>query len=360
MTELSPLEHRVSQAEDGMKLTNFIERRLATPPPLSMLHKWIRSGQVRVNKKRAKPFQRLAQGDMVRIPPFASLRSQETSASQTLSGQAQSGLTSASQDLSNGSAYNTLERNNSGLNDNELSNSGHGELPPLPRQLAELFTLVHHSAHMLIINKPSGLAVQPGSGITDSVVHRLRLAYATSPFIPAPAHRLDKNTSGLLAIGLTHTGLALLSKWFATPEHAHKNYFAWVQGDWNDAETTLEDYLCKSTTGQHNMECVSKNTPHALFAQSHVTKLKTIRHKGAFFSLLRVALITGRTHQIRAQLSSRQAPIVGDVRYGGKAHTPMFLHAYELSLPGLPTLRCLPSWENPFAVSGPKAYSQSF
>lgn len=385
MTELSPLEHRVSQAEEGMKLTTFIQRRLTTPPPSSMLHKWIRSGQVRINKKRAKPFQRLAEGDMVRIPPFAPLRPQETpfdpplTTSHSLKTSEMNGAEEAQ-----GSAEKMGKKRN-GSNGGNISHREHrgyeehkahvcqqkscsqqanalpeyGEQSCAPHRLTQLLTIVHQDKDVLVINKPSGLAVQPGSGLTDSVVHRLRLAYAKAPFIPAPAHRLDKNTSGLLAIGLSHSGLALLSKWFASPDHAHKNYFAWVQGQWENQALTLEDYLCKSTTGSHNMEVVGKTHPKGLFAQSHVTRLKAIRHEGGVSSLLRVSLVTGRTHQIRAQLSSRHVPIIGDVRYGGIAYTPMLLHAYELLLPGLPPLRCLPSWSYPYAISNPEVYGQT-
>lgn len=388
MIEPSPLEHKVSQAEDGMKLTTFIQRRLTTPPPSSMLHKWIRSGQVRVNKKRAKPFQRLAEGDLVRIPPFAPLRPQETSLDQPLTTRVslardeireEGGKKESLRNTENGRTEGAIaHREQKGHDEYKVSNHNkthpHQQSPrpqqangllryngqsAVPHELTQLFSIIHQDKDVLVINKPSGLAVQPGSGLTDSVVHRLRLAYAKAPFIPAPAHRLDKNTSGLLAIGLTHSGLALLSEWFATPDHAHKHYFAWVQGNWESQDATLEDYLCKSTAGRHNMEVVGKNHPKGLFAQSHVTRLKTINQKKGLSSLLRVSLITGRTHQIRAQLSSRHAPIIGDVRYGGIAYTPMLLHAYEILLPDLPPLRCLPSWPAPYAISSLEAYGQS-
>lgn len=293
-----------------MKLTTFIERRLNIPVPMSMIHKWIRSGQVRVNKKRAKPFQRLTTGDLVRIPPFADLRAQ-TAPSPALS-------------------------------------------------TADLFTLpvVHTSNGVLVINKPAGLAVQPGSGLADSVVHRLRLAYAQSAFIPAPAHRLDKNTSGLLAIGLDHASLAGLSQWFATPDNTHKHYLAWVYGGWEPAKAVLEDYLCKSQTGRQNMQCVDKDWPGALFARSHIIKLAQTTFEGFPATLLRVALETGRTHQIRAQLSQRGFPIIGDVRYGGPPHSPMLLHAYELDLPSIGPIRCFPAWPAPFEVTVALVYGQ--
>lgn len=429
----SPLEHTVTHAEADMKLTTFIERRLATPPPLSMLHKWIRSGQVRVNKKRAKPFQRLEEGDSVRIPPFAALRQQtphpihgdahtpppERSQSKDVSSHGERfkkhPVPNEQPDHTQQAEY--AERTRYTRQPGQIEQSG--ELPKSAQQaqraqraqqdqqdqqswpayraqlknqhltiqssssllstLNQLFTVIEHGEDFLVINKPSGLAVQPGTGLDDSVVERLRLLYAQEPFIPAPAHRLDKNTSGLLAIGTTHKGLAALSRWFASHTNGHKHYFAWIQGDWPAHSTTLEDYLCKSTSGLHNMECVDKDHPQALYAKSHVTKLKTIRHKGVAVSLLRIALVTGRTHQIRVQLSSRHAPIIGDVRYGGPAHNPMLLHAYELvfpesaifTLPAAPNgsnsqdaldtlgvIRCLPAWEPPFSVSAPMAYSQ--
>ena len=385
MTELSPLEHRVSQAEEGMKLTTFIQRRLTTPPPSSMLHKWIRSGQVRINKKRAKPFQRLAEGDMVRIPPFAPLRPQETPFDPPLTTSHNLKTSEMNGAEENQGSAEKMGKKRNGSNGGNIPHRehrrheehkahvcqqkscsqqanalpGYGGQSCAPHRLTQLLTIVHHDRDVLVINKPSGLAVQPGSRLTDSVVHRLRLAYAKASFIPAPAHRLDKNTSGLLAIGLSHSGLTLLSEWFASPDHAHKNYFAWVQGQWENQAHTLEDYLCKSTTGSHNMEVVEKTHPKGLFAQSHVTRLKAIRHKGGISSLLRISLVTGRTHQIRAQLSSRHAPIIGDVRYGGIAYTPMLLHAYEILLPDLPPLRCLPSWPAPYAISSLEAYGQS-
>lgn len=395
MTEPSPLEHTVTQAEDGMKLTTFIQRRLTTPPPSSMLHKWVRSGQVRVNKKRAKPFQRLVVGDMVRIPPFAPLRPQESSLDQPLTATYDPEMLELSEikgsEGNKGRSENTRSKGNKGNGCNGENGEGithrehkeHDEhkahvrqqrvrpqqantLPEYDaqssasHQLTQFLSVIHQDKDVLVINKPSGLAVQPGSGLTDSVVHRLRLVYAKAPFIPAPAHRLDKNTSGLLAIGLSHSGLALLSEWFASPDHTHKNYFAWVQGEWENQDLTLEDYLCKAIAGRHNMEVVGKKHPKGLFAQSHVTRLKTINQKKGLSSLLRVSLVTGRTHQIRAQLSSRHAPIIGDVRYGGIAYTPMLLHAYELLLPGLPPLRCLPSWPDPYTISSPEVYGQSY
>lgn len=271
---------------------------------MSLIHKWIRSGQVRVNKKRAKPFAKLNKDDIVRIPPFAPIREKKTD-----------------------------------LQSNPLE------------VLSRHFPIVYADSDVLIINKPSGLAVHPGSNITASITQYLQEAYAHHPFIPAPAHRLDKNTSGLLAIGLTHASLVTLSNWFAIPEHTHKHYLCWVEGDWHAPTPVLEDYLVKSTTGNHNMVCVDKHHPHGLLARSHVHKLTTARHEGKLVSLLQIHLETGRTHQIRTQLSSRGHPIMGDVRYGGQAFFPMLLHAYELHITAIPPVRALPVWPLPFSVS---------
>ena len=143
---------QVTEAEAGQKLLQFLSRRFDEPQ--GVLHRWIRTGQVRINGGRAKPFDRVALNDEIRVPPFAGAGSQPDSPSSPLSAQ------------------------------------------PLPPIVAE-------TDDVIVFCKPSGLPVHPGTGHTDSLTTRLEAAFAGSPFIPAPVHRLDRDTSGLLRVGTT-------------------------------------------------------------------------------------------------------------------------------------------------------------
>ena len=138
---------QVTAAEAGQKLLQFLSRRFEEPQ--SVLHRWIRTGQVRINGGRAKPFDRVELNDEIRVPPFAG-------------------------------AGTKAER--------VPASSGGKELPPI----------VAETADVIVFCKPSGLPVHPGTGHTDSLTTRLEAAFAGSPFIPAPVHRLDRDTSGLL------------------------------------------------------------------------------------------------------------------------------------------------------------------
>ncbi len=354
----------VSAAEDGMKLLRFLERRLAGDPGASLLHKWIRTGQVRVNKGRAKPFTLLREGDMVRLPPFARTR-----------------------DLA-------------------------VPPPPAPPSGPDL-AVVASTAHFLVLAKPAGLPVQAGSGHADSVADRLRAAHAGQAFIPAPAHRLDRHTSGLLLVGTTHRGLQELHARFASPGAIAKAYLAWVTGRWAEVRPCLLlDVLEKirDADGREGMRARPGGKtiplpapPHAdpqggdalegtaravVQAVRHAHIPRTALHAAGMedpqaspempalwphrkhdgppmeATLLLVRLLTGRTHQIRVQFASRGFPIIGDGRYHGPLFRPMLLHAYSLSLApiigtdgipeagrqGEPSLsyRLLPDWPAPF------------
>ena len=140
---------QVTAAEAGQKLLQFLSRRFEEPQ--SVLHRWIRTGQVRINGGRAKPFDRVELNDEIRVPPFAG-------------------------------AGTKAER--------VPASSGGKELPPI----------VAETADVIVFCKPSGLPVHPGTGHTDSLTTRLEAAFAGSPFIPAPVHRLDRDTSGLLLV----------------------------------------------------------------------------------------------------------------------------------------------------------------
>lgn len=371
----------VHASEDGMKLLRFLERRLAEHASGAVLHKWIRTGQVRVNSGRTKPFVRLASGDRVRIPPFAQARELEAEA------------------LVAEQRNNPISAMASALRE---ADSGDAACPSEHRHLARTLALgvdvavVARTPHLLVLAKPAGLACQPGSGQTDSLSARLASAFSGAPFIPAPAHRLDRRTSGLVVAGLTFSAQQKIHALFASGG-IRKEYLAWVRGTWAfPFPCFLTDRLIKrSEAGREGMvalpggmeiplpppadsdrsafqplkDCLPSSPSCPLdsasgFALSAVLPVQTIaaarlpasgaadnrrsavkppftpdgeRHPpDAVFpaTLLLLRLFTGRTHQLRVQLASRGFPIIGDGRYAGPHFSQMLLHAFALSVPG--------------------------
>ncbi len=288
----------VDPSEAGQKLLQFLTRRLGLAP--SMLHRWIRTGQVRRNGLRAKPFDRLEAGDGVRVPPFA--RSMAATVASTSVGAA-------------------------------------GERLPIDiaAQLPDL----------LVLGKPAGLPVQPGSGHTDSLSSRLAAHFSDAPFKPTPAHRLDKDTSGLLLAALSYERLRALHEAFAA-RTVVKEYLAWVEGEWPQAEAgILRDFMEKDgAPGREKMRVLAEREG----GQEALCEAAPVLCR-ADASLLRVRLITGRTHQIRAQLAARGHPIVGDVKYGARRQGGgLFLHAFRTALPTGEAFTLPPPWKGRYAV----------
>lgn len=307
----------VTAAEAGQKLLQFLTRRLDLPSQL--LHRWIRTGQVRINGGRCKPFDRVAQGDEVRVPPFAHDMAAEA--------RAQGGDHAAPAAVANG------------------DESRHPRASTQMRGVLTLPPVVHTSDHLFVFNKPAGLAVHPGTGHTDSVTTRLAVHCAADAFAPTPAHRLDRETSGLLLVARSYAMLRSLNEAFAARDSITKEYLAWVEGTWPaEGPQRMEDKLAKraDATGYEKVR-----TGDGDAAAATVWCLQ--RHRQ--HSLLLIRLHTGRTHQIRVQLASRGHPIAGDHKYGGKTTGQgLLLHAARLVLPDGTQHTCLPPWKEPFAV----------
>ncbi len=297
-----------SRAESGQKLLSFLQRRVNAPA--SDFHRWIRTGQVRVNGARAKAFDRLNEGDLIRIPPFA-------------------------ERLPAGSGET--------LRNEGAAGKKRSRLP-----------IVFEDENILVLAKPAGLPSQDGTGHRESVASILAEERAGAAFVPAPAHRLDKDTSGLLAAGKTYAALRLLTDALAGrgERRPRKEYLAWVEGLWPRAGTVeLKDMLAKDERERRVKTLVSdSDRAEAKEARCEVTRLESRSVHGRTRTLLLIRLLTGRTHQIRVQLSSRGHPIVGDTRYGdGASREGLKLHAFRLSIP-LPGGRVrdfelLPPWK---------------
>lgn len=277
---------KVSEAEAGQKLINFLSRRLGKLPG-GLLMRLIRTGQVRVDGGRKKPFSRIAAGQEIRVPPIRLEQSEPPSG------------------------------------------------PPLP--------LVHEDKELLAVNKPAGLPTHPGSGHVESVAGSLKAMFPDDPFAPTPAHRLDKDTTGLLLAARGYEKLVELQELFKRGAPG-KFYLAWIEAELRaGARMRLSDLMAKRGGPGRELVGTGEGKP----AEARLRVLKSIR--GA--SLAEVKLLTGRTHQIRVQLASRDMPVIGDPKYGKGGRRGMLLHCWKLELPDL-TLSLPPDWKGRYAVSG--------
>lgn len=277
----------VSNNESGQKLLQFLERRLTGEVPRSAIQRWIRKGQVRVDKGRKKPFDRIEAGQIVRIPPYTPGESKQVSTG--------------------------------------------GDI-----------RIVYEDETLMVVAKPSGLAAHGGDKIEDSVAARIAAKYANADFLPTLAHRLDRDTSGLLLVAKSYERLRQLNDQFAA-RSIGKLYLAWAKGRWAEqGEVTLEDHMEKDGVPEHE----KVRTGSGKLALANVVCLRAEADR----SLLAVRLLTGRTHQIRVQLASRRHPVIGDRKYGQRnGRGSMRLHCFAMHVGGK-TYHLPPPWDGQWAV----------
>lgn len=263
----------------GQRLDNFLLRECKGVPK-SHIYRAIRSGQVRVNKGRIKNEYRLEAGDVVRIPPMR---------------------------MPNPDARPTA--------------------PPAQ------FPIVFEDDYLLVIDKPQGVAVHGGSGVSFGVIEQLRTARPEARFLEL-GHRLDRDTSGLLIIAKRRNALVAIHDMFRNGQ-IDKFYQALVEGDWvNDRQHIRAPLLRWMTASGERRVRVD---PQGKASHTIIVLLQRFGR----YSLVEAELKTGRTHQIRVHLAHTGFPIVGDDKYGSDAvlehfsrlgFKRMFLHAARLRM----------------------------
>jgi 23S rRNA pseudouridine955/2504/2580 synthase len=289
----------VDGASEGQRLDNFL-LRVCKGVPKTHVYRIIRSGEVRVNKGRAQVDTRLALGDVVRIPPIRLTDNAAPEATQQQSGP---------------------------------------EHTP-PRE----FPILFEDDHLLAIDKPEGVAVHGGSGVSFGVIEQLRRARPQAKFLEL-VHRLDRDTSGILLIAKRRSALVNLQAQFKARETG-KTYLALVKGAWNPKlkviDLPLHKYLVNGgeEDGERRVKVVAKEDPNGMRSITLVKVSKLLQlPTGDQVSLLEVTIKTGRTHQIRVHLAHHGHPILGDDKYGdfelnkrlAKAGMKrMYLHAWKL------------------------------
>ena len=281
----------VDEGGAGQRLDNFLLRHLKGVPK-THVYRIIRSGEVRLNKARAGADSRVAPGDVVRVPP---VRVSEAAARKA-------------------------ER-------------------PAP---AREFPILLEDEHLIALDKPAGVAVHGGSGVSFGVIEQLRQARPDARFLEL-AHRLDRETSGVLLVAKKPAALKDVQRQLRE-RRVGKTYLTLALGAWPERlkviDAPLARYLIAGGAqgeGERRVRIVGEADPAG---QRAVTLVKVLERLPEM-SLLAVTIKTGRTHQIRVHLAAQGHPIAGDDKYGDFARNKalqklglkrMALHAWQLRL----------------------------
>ena len=274
MSKISSAE--VAADDDGARLDRWFKRHY---PALghTQLEKLLRTGQVRLDGKRSKASDRIFTGQIIRLPP-------QVQAIHRL-------VPTASTD----------------------SQSTHPQAKADARKLAEGL-VIHRDSSLLVLNKPSGLASQGGSGIREHVDGLLDYLTFGKKQRPRLVHRLDRDTSGVLVVARTVPAAAALSESLRRRD-AEKVYWALTKGVPKPARGRVRSALAKETVG--SAEKIMEVEEGAEGSRQAVTDYAVTATAGPEFAWVAVMPVTGRMHQIRVHLASLGTPIVGDFKYGG-------------------------------------------
>lgn len=281
----------VDPDSDGQRVDNFLLKTMKGVPK-SKIYRCIRKGEVRVNGKRVKADSRLADGDQVRIPPVRM-------------------STDSNPPLANKS---TLQR------------------------LAD--AVLFENEQLIVLNKPTGIAVHGGSGISVGVIEGLRQLRPEARFLEL-VHRLDRDTSGCLMIAKKSSYLKQLQALLQNKDELEKHYVCLVHGSWPKRKQHVNLPLSKNILASG--ERISRVQSDGKVALTEFG----VQSQSTHLSLLDARPITGRTHQIRVHCAASGHPIVGDSKYGDEkgdaslalSHRRLMLHAIKLVIPDLETGR---------------------
>ncbi len=273
----------IEAEHEGQRIDNFLKTQLKGVPK-SLIYRILRKGEVRVNKKRIKPEYKLCVGDEVRVPPVR-----------------------------------VAEKN-------ELPSANLGSIQRLESQI------LFEDEAMIVLNKPSGMAVHGGSGLSFGVIEGLRALRPEARFLEL-VHRLDRDTSGVLLVAKKRSALRSLHEQLRV-KTMRKQYLALVRGQWQPHVKVVNAPLRKNDlqSGERVVRVSGDGKPSE-------TRFRIAR-QFAEATLVECSPITGRTHQIRVHTQHAGHPIACDDKYGEAAFDEkmraqglkrLFLHAWKLS-----------------------------
>ena len=288
----------VTEDESGQRIDNFLMRHFKTVPR-SRVYRLLRKGEVRVNRKRVDAEYRIQAGDEVRLPPVRI-------ESEALPGRPSSSL------------LELIEK-----------------------------AVIFQDRHLLVIDKPAGVAVHGGSGMSFGIIEALRASRPRETL--ELVHRLDRDTSGCLAVARDRSTLTALHALIRNAG-MHKTYLALVAGNWQLGTKRIDAPLATD-----NREHGERHVRVAAAGKDSVSVFRPVQFFGSLATLMEVDIPTGRTHQIRVHASFAGHPLLGDDKYGDRARNAdlkvhglkrTFLHAQSLAFEW-------PGSGVPFHVSAP-------
>lgn len=276
----------VSPELAGQRIDNFLRTQLKGVPK-TLIYRILRKGEVRVNKGRIKPEYKIQAGDIVRVPPLR-----------------------------------LPERD---------------EPVPLAQGLLERLeaAIIYEDKALIVLNKPAGIAVHGGSGLSFGVIEALRQLRPDAKELEL-VHRLDRDTSGLLMVAKKRSMLRHLHQELRG-DGVDKRYMALVRGRWDTSKKQVNAPLLKNTlrSGERMVEVTEEG-------KDALTLFRVLRRFGDFATLVEAKPVTGRTHQIRVHARHAGHSIAGDNKYGDEEFSSvirdlggkrLFLHAYALKVP---------------------------
>ena len=278
-------QFEVTAEEAGQRLDNFVHKHLGDIPR-SRVYRVIRKGEVRVNGHRAGPDTRLQANDKIRIPPVRVRPPEEIG------------------------------------------------LPSLDLQERMRKAIIYEDDKLLVLDKPSGIAVHGGSGISFGVIEALR-ALRPEEHLEL-AHRLDRDTSGCLIVARSTAALRIVHALLREEDTSfEKRYLALLQGQWDLGKKLIDAPLRTDTrvSGERTVRVDASGKPS-------LSEFRPVQFFGKRATLMEVSLLTGRTHQIRVHAAHAGHPVAGDEKYGNEEFNEamselglkrMFLHAHSVS-----------------------------
>lgn len=282
----------VDESGDGQRIDNFLAKKLKGVPK-SHIYRILRSGEVRVNKGRINASRKLQIDDVVRVPPIRLA----------------------------------------------TKTDAHIDAKTVKPKFKDV--VIYEDDAMLALNKPAGIAVHGGSGISRGVIEQLRIERPQAKFLEL-VHRLDRDTSGILFIAKKRQALLALHQ-AIRDNKTDKRYLILVVGEWHAPKQKVTLFLNKYVlqSGERRVRVIDEEKEALPDSAQHSETVFYLKQAYEGYSLLEAKLVTGRTHQLRVHLSHLGFPIVGDDKYGSYEHNKkmhkqglkrMFLHAAETKL----------------------------